>query len=349
MKFKKIYVFCPNDFVSGGPDALHQLVYYLKSLGCDAEMVYFAFSDRHHFLIPDAYSKYISHFITEREFVDDAENAVVLPEFAVEKQGLVKKSKVFVWWLSVDYNCNRSSVLWKVFYFATLPARVVKNFDYYKKRFSEAIVKTLQKRAYSFKAELDNVEHLCPSYYALDFVKNRSTKGTHLCIEPISKIFLDEFDAQKGGLDDLPRSDEILYNPRKSGAFVQKLATMAPDLKFTPLTGLTQEELVEKYKTSKLYIDFGPFPGAERMPKEAVLFGCVVITGRLGASNYHGDVPISDEYKFANPAKEKDQIINKIRDILERYSELKNDFNEYRNTVLSLEQNFLVSLKEMFQ
>ena len=77
MKFKKIYVFCPNDFVSGGPDALHQLVYYLKSLGCDAEMVYFAFSDRHNFAIPDAYSKYISHFITEREFVDDAENAPV--------------------------------------------------------------------------------------------------------------------------------------------------------------------------------------------------------------------------------------------------------------------------------
>lgn len=349
MKFKKIYVFCPNDFVSGGPDALHQLVYYLKALGCDAEMVYFAFSSRHHFAIPVAYSNYISHFITEQEFVDDAENAVVLPEFAVEKLDFIKKSRAFIWWLSVDYNCNRSSFLWKVFYFATLPARVVKNFDYYKNRFSEAIVKTLKKRVYSFKAEQSNVEHLCASYYAQDFVKRRSAKGAHLCIEPVSKIFLDKFEAQKGALDDLPRFDKILYNPRKSGAFVKKLADMAPDLKFTPLTGLSQEDLIEKYKTSKLYIDFGPFPGAERMPKEAVLFGCAVITGRFGASNYYGDVPIPDGYKFTNPIKEKDLIIKKIREVLDRYSEMKSDFDEYRSTVLSLEQNFLAALKGIFQ
>lgn len=349
MRYKRIYVFCPNDFVSGGPDALHQLVYYLNSIGCDAKMVYFAFSSRHIFSIPNVYSKYISNFITEKDFVDDSENAVVLPEFAVDKLNLVKKSKVFIWWLSVDYNCNRSSFLWKIFYFATLPARVVKNFNYYKKRFSEAIVKTLKKRAYSFKKEPNNVEHLCASYYALDFVKNRSSKEVRLGIEPISKFFLNEFYAQKGKLDDLPRSNEILYNPRKSGAFVKRLARMAPDLRFTPLTGLSQEELIKKYKTSKLYIDFGPFPGAERMPKEAVLFGCAVITGRFGASNYYGDVPIPDEYKFANPVKEKELINKKIRDVLEGYSELKSDFEKYKNTILSLEQNFIVALKEIFQ
>ena len=349
MKFRKIYVFCPNDFVSGGPDALHQLVFYLNNLGLDAEIVYFAFTRHHHFAIPEAYSKYISHFITEKEFLDSPDNAVVIPEFAVDKLDLVKKSRAFIWWLSVDYGCDRSSFFWKVFYFVTLPARVVKNFDYYRKRFGEAIVKTLKKRVYSFKSEQGNVEHLCASYYAQDYVASRSQKKPRLCIEPISKIFLEKYDAQKDCLDSLPRSDEILYNPRKSGAFVQKLAALASDLKFTPLTGLTQDELIEKYKASKLYVDFGPFPGAERMPKEAVLFGCVVITGRFGASSCYGDVPIPDDYKFADPGKDKNLIIERIRYVLEHYSELKADFDEYRNTVISLEKNFLAALEGVFR
>ena len=348
-KNKRIYVFCPNDFVTGGPDALHQMVYYLHEIGCDAEIVYYAFSKKHVFSIPDAYKPYIAHFITESDFVDDYGNIVILPEHAVNKLKMVKKSKAFVWWLSVDNNTNRSSFLWKMFFFATLPARVVKNWYYYKKRFVEAIVKTLQMKKYDFIAEPENVEHICASCYAHDFVSRRSKHKTTLCIEPISKIFLDKYNVCKSGLDSLERKDVILYNPRKSGAFVEKLARIASDLHFVPLSGMSQEELIEKYKTSKLYVDFGPFPGAERIPKEAALFGCCVITGRNGASDYYGDVPIPDEYKFADYQSQVDQIIQKIRDILKNYESKKSDFEDYRNKVLALEQNFMDSLKECLQ
>ena len=346
---KKIYVFCPNDFVTGGPDALHQMVYYLNEIGCDAEIVYYAFSKKHVFSIPEAYKPYISRFITEKDFVDDYGNIVILPEHAVNKLKLVKKSKAFVWWLSVDNNRNRSSLFWKLFFFATLPARVVKNWHYYKKRFAEAIVKTLQMEKYDFGAEPENVEHICASYYAQDFVSRRSKHKTTLCIEPISKVFLEKYNACKGEIDSLERKDNILYNPRKSGAFVAKLAELAPDLNFVPLKGLTQEELIEKYKTSKLYVDFGPFPGAERIPKEAALFGCCVITGRNGASNFYGDVPIPDEYKFADYSTQAELVIQKIRDVLANYDSKKSDFGAYRNTVLSLESNFMNSLKECMQ
>lgn len=349
MKFKKIYVFCPNDFVSGGPDALHQLVYYLNQLGLDAEIVYYAFSKKHTYGIPDSYGKYVSTFLRESEFVDDPDNAVILPESAADKLKLIKQSKVYLWWLSVDYNCNRSSFLWKIFYFATLPARVVKNFDYYRRRFGEAIVKTLQKREYTFSSEPANVNHLCASYYAQDFVSKRSRKSTVLCIEPISKFFLEQYSFAKPNLEGTFRTDEVLYNPRKSGAFVEKLKELAPDLKFVPLAGMTQEQLVKKYSSAKLYVDFGPFPGAERMPKEAVLFGCAVITGRNGASNYYGDVPISDEYKFADFQNQTSEIVEKIRKILVNYDSRINDFDAYRKTVLGLEENFIESLKEVLQ
>lgn len=349
MKSKKIYVFCPNDFVTGGPDALHQIVFYLNQAGFDAEIVYYAYTNKHTFSIPDAYKKYVSKFIVEKDFFDDENNIVIVPEHAVEKLKFIKKSKVFIWWLSVDNNTNRSSFFWKLFFFATLPARVVVNWDYYKKRFGEAIVKTLQARTYSFKRELDNVEHICASHYAYDFVSKRSSKKVSLCIEPISKYFLEKYNESKPSLESSERNSAILYNPRKSGSFVQQLAAFAPDLTFEPLAGLTQDQLIEKYKRAKLYVDFGPFPGAERIPKEAVLFGCSIITGRRGASNFYGDVPIPDEYKFADYQNQKEQIVQKIKAILANYNEHKGNFDIYRNTVLNLEENFIKSLKENIQ
>lgn len=346
---KKIYVFCPNDFVTGGPDALHQMVYYLDQIGCEATIVYYAFTPKHVFAIPDAYKKYVSDFITEDIFVDSSDNIVILPEHAVDKLKFLKKSKVFIWWLSVDNNINRSTFLWKAFFFATLPARVIKNWHYYKKRFGEAIIKTLQMKKYDFNDESENVEHLCASHYAYDFVSKKSKHKTFLCIEPISKIFLEKFVEQKERLDSIQRSDVILYNPRKNGAFVQKLAELAPDLVFLPLKNLTQEELIEKYMTSKLYVDFGSFPGAERIPKEAALFGCCVITGRNGASSFHGDVPIPDEYKFADYVRQVDLVVAKIRDVLKNYETKKPDFEEYRKMVIALEGNFKNSLKGCLQ
>jgi len=345
---KKIFVFCPNDVVTGGPDALHQMVYYLNQIGFDAKIVYYSFAKKHFYAIPEAYRIYVSSFITEDEFIDSPDKIVILPEHAVDKLRFLKKSKVFIWWLSVDNNVNRSTSLWKVFFFMTLPARMVKNWHYYKKRFGEAVVKTLQMKKYDFNAEQGNVEHLCASYYAYDFVSKRSKRKVSICIEPISKVFLEKIDKQNDKLELIRRSDVILYNPRKSGAFVQKLAKLAPDLNFMPLCGMSQGQLIETYKASKLYVDFGPFPGAERIPKEAVLFGCCVITGRKGASNFYEDVPIPDEYKFDNPSKEIIMILDKIRDVLGNYSEHRSLFDEYRKMVLSLESNFLTALREIF-
>ena len=46
------------------------------------------------------------------------------------------------------------------------------------------------------------------------------------------------------------------------------------------------------------YIDFGPHPGMDRLPREAALAGCIVITNREGAAAHDEDVPLPPEYKF---------------------------------------------------
>ena len=84
------------------------------------------------------------------------------------------------------------------------------------------------------------------------------------------------------------------------------------------------------------------------MPKEAVINGCIIITGKNGASNFHGDVPILEKYKFDTFEDNIDLICDKIRYILENNDKLYSDFDEYRQTVLSLEKNYNIRINDIF-
>ena len=80
--------------------------------------------------------------------------------------------------------------------------------------------------------------------------------------------------------------------------------------------------------------------------QEAVLFGCAIITGKRGASGFHGDVPIPDEYKFGDPVSQIDEIVAKIRYVLDNYENVYSDFDEYRETVLNLEDTDCYTVAE---
>ena len=348
MKFEHIYVFCPNDYVSGGPDALHQIVYYLKQIGCAAEIVYFTQTGNKDYSIPKPYQKYISSFLKEDEVEDSPKNAVIITETFVGLAKRFKQSTVFIWWLGVNNNVLHANFFWKAFFFISLPLRIVKNFEYYRVHFLEAIQKTLKKTPYSFKKEQRNVKHICASFHAYDYVSKRTKNEVAIGIEPLSKFFLELYNENKNKIPLIERNDVVLYNPKRCGYFVRYLSIFLPKIKFEPLTGLTQDEIVSKYMTSKLYVDFGAFPGAERIPKEAVLYGCAIITGKRGAAFFHGDVPIPDEYKFGNPYKQIHEIAEKIRFVLLNYEKVYSDFDEYRETILNLEENFKKSLGNIF-
>lgn len=348
MKYKKVYVFCPDSAVSGGPEALHQMVFYLNEIGVDASLVYFGKTPKEKMKIPPCYQCYVSSFLNEQCIVDDEQNAIIVPEVYESAVSKYKKCVRYIWWLSVDNNNAETSFFSKLFYFLTLPLRFVKNYGYYKNHFFDVVIRVLKKRKYSFFKESLNVQHLCASYYAFDYVSKRSHRNVYLCIEPISKFFLNAFAENEKLIWKRKRSNTIIYNPKKSESVVRCLADYDKSLNFKPLVGMSQSQLVEMYMSSKLYVDFGPFPGAERMPKEAVLLGCSVITGCLGASAFYKDVPISDGFKYENPLNEKDDVIKKMKWILDNFDSTTSFFNEYRIVVRNLEMKFKKSLKDIF-
>lgn len=336
----KIYVICPYGLITGGPDALHQMVYYLNNNGFNSQIVY---SDikTHKYTIPNPYKVYIKEYLLLNEIEDNLNNVIIVPETEHNLLNNFQNLNKYIWWLSVDNDLNSSG-------FSNKLKKIFKKLKWknLKKIYKINTLKNvLQHKKYDFNIE-DNVIHICASYYAFDYVsKNINDKNkVKLCIEPISKVFL-----EKSEYITKNKSDIILYNPKKNIEFTEKIIKKAKKLNFIPLKGLTQEQLIDIYKKSKVYIDFGSFPGAERIPKEAVINGCCIITGKYGASNFYKDVPILDKYKIEAKEENIDLIIRYIEDLIKEYDQRVFEYSEYRNTVWDLEQNFICQINEIFK
>ncbi len=335
----KIYIIgCPWA-ISGGPEALHQLVYYLKQLFQHVFLVYPDSSLPSDYEICNPYLKYIDSYLRLSDIEDSEHNIIVFPEaHGLEFFGKFKKAQKGVWFLSVDF----------------YPAFYSNAFDFVKKvkrilRISKGYIFSLF--GLDFFIRNDNTVKMAASYYAYNYLEAHKVHP-QLMIEPISLEFIDYFKATNYSIDcNKPRENNILYNPAKGDneKMAQKLKSLLPEYRFIPLKGLTHNEMAELMQNSKIYIDFGTFPGAERIPKEAVIYGMCIVTGRNGASNLHGDVPIPDKYKFANYKEQLTDIADTITDLMNNYREHIADFQEYRQTVYNLEPNFKKQLLAVFR
>lgn len=147
----------------------------------------------------------------------------------------------------------------------------------------------------------------------------------------------------------VPKEDIILYNPKKGKQYVEKLMLLLPDCQFIPLQGFTREQLNEVFDRAKLYVDFGPFPGKDRIPREAVLHHCCLITGRFGASAFYEDVPIPGRYKFSMQGRIPwEDITRLVRSIFADYGDHDRDFDLMRERIGREKTVFGRECKEAF-
>ncbi|MGB9794571.1 hypothetical protein [Caldisericum exile] len=80
-------------------------------------------------------------------------------------------------------------------------------------------------------------------------------------------------------------------------------------------------EVIETLQRVKVYVDFGNHSGKNRLPREAIILGCCLITGKRESTAFFEDVPIHDEYKFEDIEENIFKIIEKIRDCFENFKE----------------------------
>jgi hypothetical protein len=109
MKYQKIFVVCPGNSVTGGPEAIHQLVHDARELGVNAYVSYHPFGTS--FTCPAAYA----HYNAPHALPEDREgNLVILSEKYTREAQDFKNAAVGIWWLSVDnYYAKTNGSLWR--------------------------------------------------------------------------------------------------------------------------------------------------------------------------------------------------------------------------------------------
>jgi len=184
--------------------------------------------------------------------------------------------------------------------------------------------------------------HLCQSYYALDFLRRQDLHGL-----PLFDYTAPEHAAAAAAAETTPRRNRILY-PARGAWYAERLRRWAPRLDWQEIKGFTPAQVQDLFRTSKLYVDFGAHPGKDRMPREAALLGCCVITGRRGAAANAFDVPIPDRYKFRGAGWQVPAIVGTIKATLASYEQRLDDFAVYRRIIAGERQEFIAQAARIF-
>lgn len=336
-----IYVACPYEVVTGGTESLHQLVYELNRQECNAYIFYFDIKRKAEVPISSKFKKYITNYVSE---INDASyNVIVIPEVQTQLLHKYKNIQKCIWWLSLD------------FFFKTSPKQIAisiadeKNINNLLRPIF-LFLKTIHIKIKTKKFKILNIEkkeeinryfHIYNSEYARLFLVSKGVNKenmNYLC-GPISEDYLN------CNLSDLSKENIIIYNPAKGYEFTRKIINYIlenhNDILFIPIAKMVPKQISLLLKKAKVYIDFGFFPGPERIPREAVASFCNLVTSSKGSAMNDVDVLIPREYKFDIEKDDIENIGKKVLEVLYNYDKHVKNYNDYRKKVYD-QSNLLI-------
>lgn len=362
LQYKKVYVVAPYQYATGGVELAHQLVDYLRRKGKDAYIIYVVdncsiVSDN-----PKITEQYKDYDIAVANKIEDGpENVIVIPEAFLMMVPRYKDMQVCVWWMSVDnaigWDDNFGDTfrftkgLWnKVRLLKPLMSNFIKVYplwNVYCKIFKHRYEKPIKRfvNRYSLKklrGEDHRLFHFYQATYIQQFLYKQHFDRVIRLTDYINPDIINNVDASK------KKENIILFNPSKGFKYTKKLMALMHGYKFIALKGFNREQLNNLFDTAKLYIDFGGFPGKDRLPREAAIHNCCIVTGRFGASGYFEDVPIYGKYKFDMTHANYGEIKKCIDDIFANYDERVDDFKYLRETIKREQENFYREIDNIF-
>ena len=315
----KVYIFCPANIQTGGPESLHQLASVLISLGVQAYMLYY---DSKEEPVHDAYKKYHVPYTSKLE--DNQQNVLISPETNTTHLYAFKKVRRVIWWMSIDnYLQNISLVI------------------------DECLQAPLSKpirKYFTFQNTDKKIEHWGQSEYVCQFLKLNGVANVKTVETHMSQIFL----SRASQIDLSMKKNIVAFNPNKGFKITQYLMKFAPNMDWRPIQNMTPAQVQELLAQAKVYIDFGEFPGRERLPREAILSGCVVITGKRGAAANDIDINIPDEFKFILEKSSPYQVIEKIRAVFNNFESEYIKQQAFRYKELNAKKNFVAEVIAAF-
>ncbi len=315
--YRSIRIVCPALARTGGPEALHQLGRALLDRGHDAAMVYIADD--------------IDTWISFRDGVAEAPALADLmaPEYAVygvpRATAIADADDVGVVipeiWPRLASRFTRATVhLWWL------------SIDNGLERLREAG---------GLAALGPRCLHLAQSHYAQTWLAARGVRARML-----SDYITPAMTATAAERAE-PREARILY-PARGREFAETLRARAPELAWREIGGLTPEALRALFLASRLYVDFGNHPGKDRMPREAAMLGCCIVTGRRGAAGNRVDIPIPNRYKFRETRFAIPAVLRTLRRLLREHEARAGDFAAYRAAIAGERETFAREVASVF-
>lgn len=304
----------PAGSVSGGPELTHQLCHTLRAYGQKAYLYYY---DDFGAIIdtpaPDVYAKYDSSHITDDTLLHSDSTVFIVPEVAIPLLDKYPDCRRYLWWLSVDN------------YLHTV----------------ELTVQADHPDVYHL-ADKPDIFHLVQSAYAKDFLLHKiGVPCEHISV--LSDYLNEEFFRVQ--ISDRFKQNFIAYNPKKGYKILKPIIDASPQFQWFPIINMTPSDVGNLLRLAKVYIDFGNHPGKDRIPREAAISGCCVITNKKGSAAYHEDIPIPDDYKFDDPLAQQAEIIELIQDIFENYSSHRPNYDEYLSMIRGEASKFTADVK----
>lgn len=318
---KKIYIICPPSKATGGPEALHQLGYILIKLGFDAKMLY---SRHKKDPIHPFYKSYNVPYVNKIK--DHADNIIVIPESMTNLIAKYPLSQKKIWWLSLDFY------------------EVLMNSREKKKNWIRKLFVSYKHREYRFEPNI-TVTHWYQSQRAKEFLltKKMDNEIAYLC-DYVNELFFENLPKTK----DFEKEDIITYNPEKGFDKIEKFMLLLPQYKWTPLIGMTRVQMRDTLRKAKLHIDFGYFPGRDKIPREALVSGVCLLTGRDGTSAFKEDLGIPEKYKLHSQEIHAENVTILINHIMNNYEEAFNEFLDFRTFVMNEKNNMIEDTKKLF-
>lgn len=335
LKYKKVYVLAPYKVATGGVELAHQLVDCLRDNGKEAYIVYVSDGGivGDNVAVTREYGKY--NIAVSAAVDDDSRNVLVMPEIYLSLIPKFSNIQECVWWMSVDsaYSCNKNFAD-SFAHCSTIRERLwmLRHFRSYTNLFSMK-----QLRRYDSR-----LTHFYQSAYIQHFLYSLGLERVVRLTDYINADIMASVDPSA------VKRNVILYNPVKGMRYTKRLMASMPGYDFVALQGLSREQLGGVLDSAKVYVDFGPFPGKDRLPREAVMHNCCIVTGRFGSSGFFEDVPIGSRYKFDMRHADYGAISDCIADIFANYGERLRDFDYMRSAVMRERDDFYTEVDKIF-
>lgn len=325
MRPEVIYVACPAHYATGGTELLHQLVHHLRTRHGYAAFILYTDVGKEPGRppTPERFLPYVGeNWVSEAP--DLPGNLLVIPESNLRLSFAFQQVTKVIWWLSVDSFLRPYG---EEPYAPSLRRRLLHGL---KARLRLGPYAALARCAADPRVAL----HLFQSEYARTFLVRHGLAPLAPLSDYLGPAFLRADEAPAPA-----RQDVVLYNPRKGFEFTRELiAHSPPGIDWRALENQPPAALRDLMRTAKAYVDFGNHPGKDRMPREAAVNGCCIVTNRRGAAGNEKDVPIPERYKHRTFARRT--ILRQLQDIMANYPAHHAAFAGYRAFIHGEESQF---------